>query len=69
MLLRVAYPGSGRVISPEPDGGGDQEKIRDHLTRREARALEVPEHSVSSEIRVWEEDTTKQPPALSYHLI
>ena len=69
MLLRVAYSCSGRVLSPEPDGGGDQEKIGDHLTRREARALEVPEHRVSSEIRVWEEDTKKQPPALSFHLI
>ena len=69
MLLRVAYPGSGRVISPGLDGGGNQEKIRDDLARREARTLEVPEPRVSPEIPVRKEEFKDQPPALSLHLI
>ena len=69
MLLRVADPGSGRVISPGPDRGGNQETIRDNLARREARTLEVPEPRVAAEIPVWQEDFKDQPPALPLHLI
>lgn len=69
MLLRVADPGSGRVISPGPDRGGNQEAIRDNVAGREARTLEVSESRVAAEIPVWQEDFPDHPPALPLHLI
>ena len=49
MLLGVADPGSGRVLSPESDGGRDKEEVRDSLARCETRSLETPEPWVAAE--------------------
>ena len=49
MLLGVADPGSGRVLSPESDGGRDKEEVRDSLARCETRSLETPEPGVAAE--------------------